>query len=219
MGGSGYNVSLAAGRSVRREAGSRTPVWFWLDGPFYVIDMGCGPDDKPHEYRSRTPLLATEDDPEGLIVWCGQCLMFRYVGERDAHPALLVATGLPPEDMFENTRGQLQGVAVRQDDNVLRERVARELQNRGFVDTDEQIAAMAVEFGLPVAEIKRINAGLSASDNRAAGQIETCRAGTHLLTLDNILVKGGRRTCKACYREKDRQAAMARRAKAAAQAA
>lgn len=211
MGGSGYNVSLAAGRSVRREAGSRGPIWFWLDGPFHIIDMGCGPEHKPHLYRSRTPLLATDDDPEGLIVWCGQCLMFRYVGARDAHPVLLAVTGLPPEDMYEDKRGRLQGVAVAQDDNVLRERVGRELQNRGFVHTEGEIAAVALEFGVPVAEVKKINAGLSASDNGAAGQVEMCRAGKHEMSLGNVKVKNGRRACRACHRMADQRAAAAAR--------
>lgn len=237
MGGSGYNTSLSVGRSVRRQANSRNSIWFWLDGPFYVYDMGCGPEHKPHEYRSRTPLLVSDEDPDGVIVWCGQCLMFQYLGISAVSPVLSEAMrnrgplskeeirrlrkvaeiSLPPEDFFRDKRGRPQGVAIMQDNNVLRERVARELQNRGFVQTDAEIMAMAVEFGLPVAEIKWINAGLAGPDNGVAGQIETCRAGLHEMTLDNILVKSGRRTCKACYREKDRRATQARRT--AAQAA
>jgi hypothetical protein len=193
MGGSGYNVSLAAGRSVRRHASARTPVWFWLEGPLHVYDMGCGPDTKPHEFRSRTPLLVTEDDPEGLVVWCGQCLMFRYVG---VHETLSEATGLPTEDLFRDKRGALQGVAIEQDNNVLRERVGRVLQARGFVHTDEEIAAMAVEFGLPVAEIKKINAGLSAPESGDGPEL--CRAGLHEMTLNNVYVTEGKRKCRLC---------------------
>lgn len=208
MGGSGYNVSLAEGRSMRRHASARTPIWFWLDGPFHVYDMGCGPDSKPHKFRSRTPLLAAEEDPDGVIVWCGQCLMFRYMG---AH-ATIEATGLPQEDLYMDKRGRHQGVAIELDNNVLRERVARELQARGFVHTEEEITAVAVEFGLPVAEVKKINAGLSAPET---GEIELCRSGRHEMTLDNVLVKSGRRTCKLCYRERDRAATQARRKRSA----
>lgn len=219
MGGSGYNVSLAAGRAVRRQASSRTPVWFWLEGPFHVIDMGCGPDTEPHEFRSRTPLLESDEDSEGVLVWCGRCAMFRYIGTVDAHPVLDEVTGLPHRDLFRDKRGKLQGVAVEQDDNVLRERAARALQARGFVHSDEDIAEFAVEFGLPVGEVRKINAGLSAPDG-GDGSVQLCRAGLHPMSLANIVVKSGRRTCKMCYREADRKAAQARRnRKAAGQAA
>lgn len=216
MGGSGYNVSLAAGRAVRRQASSRTSVWFWLEGPFYVYDMGCGPDDNPHEFRSRTPLITSDEDPDGVVVWCGLCIMFRFVQGLEAHPILNEASGLPPEDLFRDKRGHIKGKAIEQDDNILRERVARKLMGRGLATTDEDLSHLAVEFGLPVAEIKRINAGLSSSDSRSADQVELCRARLHEMTLDNVLVKSGRRTCKICYREKDRAATAARRAKAAA---
>ncbi len=229
MGGSGFNVSLAAGRTVRRQAGTRTAIWFWLEGPFYVYDMGCGPEDKPHEYRTRTPLLISEeDDPDGVVVWCGQCLMFQYLNAGSVNPVLkAMDTGplskreverlrkaaeisLPPEDVYRDKRGKLQGVAIEQDNNLLRERVARELQNRGFVHTEEEIAAVAVQFGLPVSEIRKINAGLSGTDHGAANAVEVCRAGLHEMTLDNVMVAHGRRKCRRCVntaRNKRRKAA------------
>lgn len=212
MGGSGYNASLVAGGSARRHASMRTPIWYWLEGPFHLVDMGCGPENQPHMYRSRTPLLEFDEDPDGVVVWCGLCSTFRYLGATDAHPILDEVTSLPHEDLYLDKRGRHRGVAIEQDNNVLRERVARELQGRGFVHTEEEIAAVAVEFGLPVAEVKKINAGLSAPET---GEIELCRSGRHEMTLDNVLVKSGRRTCKLCYRERDRAATQARRKRSA----
>lgn len=214
MGGSGYNVSLAAGRAVRRQASARTSVWFWLEGPFYVYDMGCGPDSKPHEFRSRTPLVTCDEDPQGVIVWCGQCLMFRYVEGLEAHP-ILNAAGMPPEDLFQDKRGNIKGKAAEQDSNVLRERVARELMARGFVHTDEGISEIAVQFGLPISEVKKINAGLAAPEQGSFNHTEMCRSGLHEMTLDNVKVSNGRRQCRACYRERDRQAKARSRAERA----
>jgi hypothetical protein len=100
-------------------------------------------------------------------------------------------------DIYTDKRTkQLKGIAIEQDNGVIRERIARALQERGFLDTDADIAQAAVEFGVTVGEIKKINAGLSAADS---GEPDMCRADLHEMSINNVGVDGhGRRYCKTC---------------------
>lgn len=193
--GSGYNQSEATSRSMRSKASTRTPISFWLGVPTYEYDLGCGKNDHLHTYQTRTPLIS-DDEGTDIIVYCSGCQEFRVVD--------------PNTEPLNRPISTDEIVAFEQDKGVLRERIARHLQDIGYLDNDADIAKMAVEFGVPVGEIKKINAGLRAPEG-TSGSPDMCAKGLHEMTIDNILVKSGRRTCKACYREKDRLAAAARR--------
>lgn len=186
--GAGYNDSLAASRSARSRASTRTPIHFYLSVPMYEYDLGCGRNSHLHTFQSRTPLVDM-DDGESLTVWCSGCQEFREV---DA--------AIEPLNRPTSTD---EVVAFEQDKGILRERIGRALQDIGFVDNEADIAKLAVKFGVQVSEIKRINAGLRAPEG-LSGLPDLCKAGLHEMTVDNIDVVGGYRTCKACRREKQR---------------
>lgn len=191
--GSGYNTSLAIGRSARNKAATRTPVHFYLDVPYYVYELPCKDraTGDPHTFRSRTPATSHA----GMYhFWCDRCREYREVR---------AITALKNVNRPHSTD---ELVAFEQDKGIMRERIARELQARGFLESDEEIASAAAEYGVPVAEIKRLNAGLVAPDGGPAELPEVCRKGLHEMTDSNIKVIGQRRTCLACYREADRKA-------------
>jgi len=197
--GSGHNESLSIGRGARTKASTRTPVHFWLSVPYYIYDLECGTAKHMHTFQSRTPLLAAEEHDDFCIVWCDYCQNYTKID------------GAEPEPLNRPiTTDELVG--FEQDKGILRERVAMAIQDVGYLETDVDIMDMAVLYGIPVGEIKRINAGLRAPEG-LSGTPDLCKANLHEMTMDNILVKGGRRTCKACYREKDRIATAKRRAR------
>lgn len=175
--GSGYNDSLAASRSARGKASTRTPVHFYLSVPYYEYDLGCGRNAHLHTFQSRTPI------ENGDFVWCSSCQEFREVITEPMNRP--VSTD--------------EVVAFEQDKGILRERIALHLQDIGFVTNESEVVEMAVSFGVPVAEIKRINAGLKAPEG-LSGLPDMCSKGLHEMTVDNISIDGhGRRFCKACY--------------------
>lgn len=185
--GGGYNTSLAAGRAARNRASARTPIFFWLDVPFYTYDLGCGGTVTLHVFRSRTPAHPVNGE---FAFWCDRC--------RDYKVFLDIAPANRPVTADEQ-------VAFEQDKGVMRERIARVLQSRGFLTTDEQIALAAAEFGVPVLEIKRINLALTAPEG-LSGLPDVCRAGRHEMTVDNtVFESNGRRTCRQCRREATRE--------------
>lgn len=195
--GSGYNTSLASGRGARRTASIRTPIHFWLDVPMYEYELHCG--NGNHTFLSRTPIspLAIdlgddyEDYEDYCVVWCDKCQEYRVIDDVKPEPLNR------PVSTDEVT-------AFEQDKGLIREKIARELQNRGLLTEESQLAKAAVEFGVPVREIRLINAGLVATD-----EPDMCQAGLHLLTEDNISFTRGRRQCKACraIAQKNRRAA------------
>lgn len=193
--GSGYNHSLAASRSARSKASTRTPSHFYLSVPMYEYDLGCGRNSHLHTFQSRTPLVEMEE--ETLTVWCSGCQLFREID--------------PTIEPLNRPISTDEIVAFEQDKGILRERIARSLQDIGFVDNEADVAKLAVEFGVPVGEIKRINAGLRAPDG-LSGLPDLCKAGLHEMTIDNIKVTKHGRQCLICYREKDKQAKARRRA-------
>lgn len=186
--GSGYNESEAASNSARGKASTRTPVHFYLDVPLYEYDLGCGTNSHLHTFQSRTPMEL--DD----LVWCSGCEQFREIKTEPLNR--LVSTD--------------EIVAFEQDKGILRERIAHKVQDMGMLENEEDFIALAQQFGVKISEIKKINAGLRAPDN-LSGLPDMCSKGLHEMTMDNILIKGGRRTCKLCYREKDKLAAAKRR--------
>lgn len=202
--GSGYNTSVAAGRSARNRASVRTPVYFWLDVPYYVYDLGCGTTTLIHVFRSRTPAVPVNGE---FTFWCDRCRSYKVISE------------IAPTNRPISTD---EVVAMEQDKGVLRERIARELQSRGYLNTDEQIALAAAEFGVPVLEIKRINIALTAPEGQS-GLPDVCRAGLHEMTVDNTLptTKGseGTRRCRACQVQGSRERMQRMRARKAGNAA
>jgi len=177
--GSGYNDSLAAGRSARTKASTRTPIHFYLSVPMYEYDLGCGRSEHLHTFQSRTPLVT---DDEEIMVWCSGCQEFRIVNSE------------PLNRMISTD----EEVAWEQDKGILRERIALRLQDIGFVQNEEQLVSLAVQFGVPVSEIKKINAGLKAPEG-LSGLPDMCSKNLHEMTIENTMVSGGRRQCKACY--------------------
>lgn len=175
--GSGYNDSLAASKSARSKASTRTPVHFYLTVPYYEYDLGCGRNQHLHTFQSRTPFQDLE------TVWCSGCEEFRILQE--------------PQPLNRPVSTD-ELVAFEQDKGILRERIARELQDMGFLSNEAEVMEMAIKFGVPVAEIKRINAGLRAPEG-LSGLPDMCSKGLHEMTIDNTMVSGGRRQCKACY--------------------
>lgn len=179
--GSGYNESVAASRSARGKASTRTPIHFYLAVPVYEYDLGCGRNQHLHTFQSRTPM------ENGDIVWCSGCQEFREISTEPLNRPISTD----------------EVVAFEQDKGILRERIARFLQDIGFIDNEADVANLAVQFGVPVAEIKRINAGLKAPEG-LSGLPDLCSKGLHEMTPDNISVTRNRRQCKACKLEAQR---------------
>jgi hypothetical protein len=182
--GSGYNPSVAATASARGKASTRTPVHFWLSVPYYQYDLGCGTKTNTHTFRSRTPLVAAEEHDDFVIVWCDRCQNYTKVEGRQPEPLT--------QPVSNDDR-----IAFEQDKGILRERIATAVQDAGFLEHDEEIMEMAILYGVPVAEIKRINAGLRAPEG-LSGQVDLCKAGLHEMTPDNISITRNRRQCKMC---------------------
>jgi hypothetical protein len=202
--GSGYNDSLAVSRGARGRAETRSPIHFYLSVPVYQYDLHCGTSERVHLFRSRTPVVAPDfhdDDGNELpsIVWCEYCQMYREIA-LDAEPLNQPVTND-------------EKIAFEQDKGIMRERIAMVIQDMGYLDNDTEIMELAIQFGVPVSEIKKMNAGLKAPEG-LSGQPDMCAAGLHEMTVDNMKIVNGRRTCLACYREKDRQAKQRKREKA-----
>lgn len=198
--GSGYNESQAASNSARGKASTRTPVHFYLAVPYYEYDLGCGQEHHLHTFQSRTPIVEL-DNGESVQVWCSGCQEFRNVDPANEPLNRLVSTD--------------EIVAFEQDKGILRERIAMAIQDIGFVESESEIMELAIRYGVQVAEIKRINAGLRAPEG-LSGLPDMCKAELHEMTPDNIGVDGhGRRYCKACRTEAQRKRRAAKRAEAA----
>jgi hypothetical protein len=193
--GSGYNDSLAVSRGARGKASTRTPIHFYLDVPMYEYDLGCGRSEHLHTFQSRTPFIA--DDEETVMVWCAGCQEFREV-----------KTDIEPLNRLVSTD---EITAFEQDKGILRERIALAIQDHGFVENEGDIIAMAVQFGVKTSEIKRINAGLRAPEG-LSGLPDMCSKGLHEMTTDNIAISHGRRQCKACRTEAQRNRRAAKKA-------
>lgn len=193
--GSGYNTSLAAGRSARGKARTRTPIWFWLDAPLYVYELPCGgtwDTGDQHLFRSRTP--ATSFGGE-YTFWCERCQQYRSINALTHQP-------------INRDHSTDEVVAWEQDKGILRERIGRWLQDRGYLETEAEIAETAARnwaigdkatpVHVPVTEIRRINVGLTAAPGQD-GLPDVCAAGLHEMNPGNTAVESsGRRTCRAC---------------------
>lgn len=198
--GSGYNDSLASSKSARSKASTRTPIFFYLNVPMYEYDLGCGRNQHLHTFQSRTPFTQMDEEEQGSV-WCSGCHEFREVN--------------PDMEPLNRPTSTDEVVGFEQDKGILRERIGLQLQDMGFVDNEADVATLAVEFGVPVAEIKRINAGLRAPDG-LSGIPDMCKANLHELTPENIGVDGhGRRYCKACRTDAQRRRRAQKRAEAA----
>lgn len=187
--GSGYNDSLAASRSARGKASTRTPIHFYLDVPLYEYDLGCGRNEHLHTFQSRTPL------EEGDMVWCSGCQEFREVNS----------------EPLNRTVSADEVVAFEQDKGILRERIALAIQDQGFIENEGDVIKLAVKFGVKTSEIKRLNAGLRAPEG-LSGLPDMCSKGLHEMTIDNIAISHGRRQCKACRADAQRARRAAKRA-------
>lgn len=181
--GSGFNDSLAASNSARGKASTRTPIHFYLAVPMYEYDLGCGRNDHLHTFQTRTPLVET-DDGEPITVWCSGCQEYRVVA--------------PSTEPLNRLVSADEVMAFEQDKGILRERIALAIQDVGFVENDAEIAVLAVTHGVPVAEIRKINAGLRAPEG-LSGLPDMCSKGLHEMTIENTMASGGRRQCKECY--------------------
>ena len=195
--GSGHNESVAISARARGKASNRTPVHFWLSVPYYQYILECGTAQNIHTFQSRTPITAAEEHDDYCIVWCDRCQNYTKIEGHEPEP----------ENRPISTD---EYVGFEQDKGILRERIAMAIQDAGYLETDAEIMEMAMMYGVTVGEVKKINAGLRAPDG-LSGEPDLCKAGLHEMTMDNILIKSGRRTCKACYQEKDRLAAARRR--------
>jgi LysM domain-containing protein len=210
--GSGHNESLSVSRGARGRASTRTAIHFWLDVPLYEYELQCGVNGD-HTFLSRNPVLARTND-EGFpiedfcVVWCDRCQEFRVIDSPEPEPSNLVALEKIAHRMKKIVTSLDDAMGFEQDKGILRERIAQEIQDRGYLTTDAEITDLAVEFGVPVGEIKKLNAGLKAPDI-VAGQPDMCQAGLHEMTVDNIAITRGRRQCKACraIAQKKRRAA------------
>jgi len=197
--GSGYNDSLAASRSARTRASTRTPIYFYLDVPKYEYDLGCGRNQHLHTFQTRTPFVEIEEG-ESVSVWCTGCQEFREID--------------PHSEPLNRPTSTDEVVAFEQDKGILRERIALDVQDIGFVENETEVAELAIKHGVPVSEIRKINAGLRAPEG-LSGLPDMCSKGLHEMTPDNIAVSRGRRQCKACRTDAQR----ARRAKQIREAA
>jgi hypothetical protein len=181
--GSGYNESEAASNSARGKASTRTPVHFWLDVPYYEYDLECGDKTHLHTFQSRTPITEAEEHDTNAIVWCNRCQNYS-----------MIPINAEPLNRPVSTD---ELVGFEQDKGILRERIAMAVQDAGFLEDDGSIMEFAIMYGVPVAEIKKINAGLRAPEG-LSGEPDMCSAGLHEMTMDNISITRGRRQCKAC---------------------
>jgi hypothetical protein len=182
--GSGFNHSLASGRAARRKATVTTAAQYWLDVPVYVYSLPCG---ETHEFRSRTP--ATSFDGF-YFFWCERCKMIRAVRAIDHQP-------------YNRPHSTDEIVAFEQDKGIIRERLARFIQHSGFLETEEQLAQTAALYGVPVSEVRRINAGMVPKAVYLP-TVELCKARKHEMVENNWDFVNGRKTCKACRRERQR---------------
>jgi hypothetical protein len=189
--GSAHNTSLDVGRGARNKASTRTPVHFYLDVPYYEYDLECGTGTRIHTFQSRTPVIAAEEHDNFCTLWCDRCMEYRVLDSREPEPLNKIVSA---DDL----------IGYEQDKGILRERIALAVQDAGFLTNDREIADFAVRFRVPVSEIKRINAGLRAPDG-LSGEPDLCQAGKHEMTMDNIAITRGRRQCKACRAEAQRQ--------------
>lgn len=181
--GVGYNDSIAASNTARRKASTRTPIHFYFNVPIYQYDLECGTRERIHIFYSRTPLVPAEEHDDFSIVWCDLCQTYRSI-PLDQEPLNLD----PSADEL---------TSFEQDKGILRERIALLIQDLGFLDNEAEVMDAAIQFGVPVREIKRINAGLRAPVG-LSGEPDLCKAGMHEMTLENIAISRGRRQCKAC---------------------
>jgi hypothetical protein len=207
--GAAHNDSLDVGKAARNTASTRYPIHFWFAVPMYEYPLECSTKDRMHTFQSRTPIVPILMDndsgaEQNAQVLCGICQEYREIAP-DVEPLNKVVTAD-------------EAVAFEQDKGIIRERIALAIQDAGFFENDGQIAEFAVMFGVPVSEIKKINAGLKAPEG-LSGEPDMCAANLHELTFDNIVIKGGRRTCKICYKERDRIATALRRARKTASGA
>jgi hypothetical protein len=198
--GSGRNESLSVMRSARTRASNRTPVHFWLSVPYYEYDLECGTKQHIHTFQSRTPLTPAEEHDDFITVWCNYCQSYTKIDGRNHEP-------------LNRSISTDEFVGFEQDKGILRERIALAVQDEGFLEHDAQIREFAIMYGVPVAEIKKINAGLRAPSG-LSGEPDICKAGLHEMTSENTKVDGhGRRGCLACYRLRDKEAKARLRAK------
>jgi hypothetical protein len=187
--GAAHNNSLDVGNSARRKASTRTPVHFYLSVPMYEYDLQCGTRDRIHTFQSRTPVVPAEEHDDSVILWCDHCQNYTKVEIEYLEPLNR------PISTDELT-------AFEQDKGLLRERIAMAIQDAGYLESEIEIVEMALLYGVPVAEIQKINAGLRAPEV-VIGE-DLCKAGLHVMTVDNIALSHGRRQCKACRTEAQR---------------
>lgn len=201
---SGYNTSLAAGKTARGKARTRTPVFYWLDVPMYVYELPCGTENDQHLFRSRTP--ATTFDGQ-YVFWCDRCREYRSINALTHPPVNRMVTGD-------------EQVRWKQDRGILQERVGRYLNDRGYLSTDEEIAEVAARNWtldkdgnsidpptyMTTKEIRRINAALEPAPGDD-GLPDVCQAGLHEMTPDNIRATRTGRRCQACYLTAKRESA------------
>lgn len=173
--GAGYNTSLAIGRSTRRKSSTRTAIHFYLDVPVYEYELECG-----HSFNSRTPMIENAEDHEELLVWCGRCRKY-----------------MAPWEPLNQPVSNDEIIAFEQDKGIIRERVALALQTEGYPESEHDLAEAAQKYGIPVREIRQINAGLTATENQT-GAPEMCRANLHELTPENLIFRHGRKACRQC---------------------
>lgn len=181
--GSGYNDSLAVSRGARGKASTRTPIHFYLEVPMYEYDLGCGRNEHLHTFQSRTPLIAS-DDGKPVMVWCSGCQEFREITSEKQPLNRPISTD--------------EVVGFEQDKGIIRERIALDIQDLGFIDKEEDFIALAVKHGVKISEVKRLNAGLRAPEG-LSGLPDMCAKGLHEMNIDNIIVTNGRRKCRACW--------------------
>jgi hypothetical protein len=194
MGGSGYNLSLSVGRAARGKATTRTPVHFYLDVPLYTYELPCVDTlGNPHTFRSRTPI---GNDPRFYPLWCERCQVYQHV-----NPVTVAVEPPPSTD---------EPVSLAQDKGIMRERVSSWLGRNAYLAADAEgeagmYAEAQIRFGLSLAETRRLFAGITMPASRSDSP-DKCRAGTHLLTEDNIMPGyGGRgRQCRTCFNERRR---------------
>lgn len=180
--GSGYNTSLAMGRSARRKSSTRTPFHFYLNVPAYEYELECG-----HSFRSRTPMIANAEENERLLVWCDHCREYMF----------------PYPDPVNQPVSNDEAIAFEQDKGILMERLGIHLQGIGFLQTDADIAITAHDFGIPVKAVKQVNAALNAPEI-TNGAPDMCQKGLHEMTPANTVFMSGRRRCRACKLEANR---------------
>jgi hypothetical protein len=175
----------------------RHPVSFWRAGPFHSVSLSCN-----HEFHSRTSIEIND------TVWCITCQTYRSV-----------TNNLSKESDLE--------LSFQQDKNIIRERIARYIRDNGFIENDD-ITDTAVQFGVAEVEVRRINAALQVKEEFGGlpslgkhtsggpissnyGKLDLCAAGIHAMSMDNIAITRGRRQCKACKLDRQRERRAAKR--------